>query len=97
MVQPDPWNAIVNDSNIDSINNIHSAGIETQSQSFEDNFQPTSNEDSLPDSQEYLQSLGEFQNEKLKKAKKKIRRTKHINAFGFCSAFFFLSLHFAIM
>lgn len=58
MVQTDPWNAIVNDTKIESPNQSISP-VESSTQHFEDNFQPVTNpEDGLPDSKEYLQSLG---------------------------------------
>lgn len=58
MVQSDPWTAIVNDTNCVNINGIASTNETELPQTFEDNFQPTSSDSVLPDSTEYLQSLG---------------------------------------
>lgn len=58
MVQSDPWTAITNDTNGVNINGIASTSETELPQTFEDNFQPTSSDSVLPDSTEYLQSLG---------------------------------------
>lgn len=66
MVEPDPWNVI--DTKAKPESNVNSA-IESSSNTtnntpatFEDNFTPAvfknSSNDSLPDSQEYIQVLG---------------------------------------
>lgn len=93
MVQPDPWNTFVNDSSADSINNVQLTTNESQSQSFEDNFQPTSNVDGLPDSKEYLQSLGKLQATECKinkmKKKKSITNTHISKRIGFLMRVFF--------
>lgn len=66
MVEPGPWSVIdTNESNINSVLELSTSGNESNDTpaAFEDNFMPaesntTSANESLPDSQEYIQVLG---------------------------------------
>lgn len=61
MVEPDPWNVI--DKNQENIHNcVTNSESNANPSAFEDDFQPAivNSTEHLPDSNEYIQSLGIF-------------------------------------